>query len=125
MSVKLNPQITEIVIGVRELRNITVYPLSIGQQLKVKSMVVEIVTAFDSMDDEAAFLSGVSEAIQNNLEKVVGFVTDPADKVSLDEITNDQFADLLSVVTEANFESPGKKIKEALGKAKNLLALKK
>ena len=42
----LNPQITDVEIGVRTLRKIKLYPLSVGDQMKMTAMIASTVSTF-------------------------------------------------------------------------------
>jgi uncharacterized protein (DUF433 family) len=120
----MNPRIATAQIGIRELRQITIYPLSAGQQ----TQIVEIVTILVNSIAEQRF-EGLSElqlveffstAIRDNIEKVLQFVTDPEAKVSIDEIDNVQLADIIEIIFNVNFGEALKKFKAIWEEAKKV-----
>ena len=43
---QINPQITDVTIGVRSLRSLTIYPLSMSDQLKTTDLIKQAVAGF-------------------------------------------------------------------------------
>lgn len=127
---RLNPQITEVEVGKRTLRNITVYPMSLADE-KLFGDVVQgaLQKYFDQKvsDDEAelvGFVDFLIKLIEKNLIKILGLITDDAKpKKLLEEMTNFQLSDLVMTIYEVNFEQPSKNAKSLLDKMKNLLLL--
>ena len=117
---KINPQITEIEIGVRDLRNLKIYPLSVADQMAASDIITEAVQQFfntkdvDNSVDLAAFFIGT---IQKNLARVIGLVTDlkKGEIANLyKDITNAQMSKLLHTVYDINYACIADDLKNAL-----------
>lgn len=117
---KLNPQIAEVPIGVRELKPLTIYPLSMADQLEMADLVQETINAFFSGDDQSdmAFATFMVTVIKENLPKILKLITDattePKIKALMREITNDQAVAIGEVVYRANFETLLKNVNSLL-----------
>lgn len=104
----MNPQITTVQVGVKSLREITLYPLSMADQFQMTDIIKEeissiIGTDFNDMTDfEATEL--VIDAIKRNLSKLLTYVLDKDDSVDFNEITNAQFVDIVQKLYEVNFD---------------------
>lgn len=111
----LNPRITAVQIGIRELRTISIYPLSVGQQSKTVELITVLINSMaeqklDGLTDLqlAEYFGGT---ISENIQKILGFVTDPKDEVSLDDIDNTQLANIIEIIITVNFGEVTKKLK--------------
>ena len=106
---KLNPQIRELEIGTRILRKVKIYPMSMANQLSLNDVITEAVGGFFQMeagdDDQSviAFVSFMLDLIKDNLERVVGFVTDDPPEEFIKDITNSQLVDVADVIYEMNY----------------------
>ena len=117
-SVKLtdiNPQVKEIKIGLRSLRKIKIYPLSVADQLELTDMITEAVGVFFSLDAEgkmtegppAEFIVFVFGLIKDNVGEIVTKVTGEEDSDAiLGDMSNDQLSDMITIVYKENFEAP-------------------
>ena len=116
---KLNPQIVDVEIGIRELRKIKVYPLSMKDQMDLTNLIVEAlnvqVIENGSTDLSIAFLVGL---IRENLEKVLKMATD--EENVMEEISNVQALEIADILFEVNFASVAKNFKSLSGKAMKL-----
>ena len=142
---QLAPKFDELSIGVRSLRKVTIYPLSVADQIKIKMLVAELFSILEnrplagvslegvsdddemvnlisaeSLEDGADFISKIIDAIAENIEQVIGYVTEESDNVTLADMTNDQLVDLIGIIVEKNFETPGKKLIKVVQKVKGL-----
>lgn len=107
----LNPDIRELQIGVRGLRTVTVYPLSVRDQLKTSSIVSSaVVTFFSGFEDadnvpDTDFAMFVSQLVGGNLESVVrmALADEPEDHDVLAEFTNKQLEELVRAIYEVNY----------------------
>ena len=111
----LNPRIANVQIGIRELRTISIYPLSVGHQSKTVELITVLINSMaeqklDGLTDLqlAEYFGGT---ISENIKKILEFVTDPKDKVSIDDIDNVQLADIIEIVIKNNFGDVTKKLK--------------
>lgn len=114
---RINPQVTDTEIGVRVLRKIKVYPISMGHQLKLTDLISEAMQAFFSMQEEGSeelnpeFVAFAVNLLKENIDRVIKMVTDEDPEKLKDDITNDQLSDLIGIVYTNNFEGPLKKVK--------------
>jgi hypothetical protein len=144
---ELNPnlQIKTINVGVRTLREVKVYPLSMSDQFALPDTIIEAVTKFGKLDyktqlqnalvkasiaDDSKVAEGEDEAdptekdamtvkivielIEENIEYILGKVTDD---VTLDDLTNDQFSELIDIVFTVNYEGAVGKVKDLVNRA--------
>lgn len=116
MGNEINPQIRAIKIGVRDLREISILPLSIGDQGKLSDIISKAIKTFvDSgkakLQDEA-FIGEVLELVSKNIGSILELIVD--DKVSskrlLNEITNKQALNIAEIVYEENYADIVKKV---------------
>lgn len=127
---KLNPQITSIEIGVRDLRTITIYPLSMADQFSMDKVITEAMSIFniDDIDNEIELVGFVFKIIQDNLKLAIELVTDKEERGTeslLNEMTNLQITDLIRIIFEVNYETQIKNLKGLFEKAKKLFQPKR
>jgi hypothetical protein len=127
MTIKLdviNPKVKSVTIGIKTLRDIKIYPLSVRDQLNISDIIVNGIKDFyaDGMiKSEAAVASWLIDLIQNNVSKIIEFVTDKEEIGDSDifaELTNEQLVELVDIIYEANFGAVSKKVKDLLNKIK-------
>jgi hypothetical protein len=115
----VNPQVKDMKIGVRSLRKINVYPLSVADQLEMTDMITEAVGAFFALDAEGKvsegppveFVAFMFELIKGNLGDIITKVTGEEDSDAvLKDMTNDQLSEMVGIVYKENFEGPLAKI---------------
>ena len=134
--IKLTPQITHIEIGVRKLRKITIYPLSMHDEMQVTELFMKGLADFFGEKDPKDipmqdFIKFLLDFIQGKLSEILGFVTDPKEAGKpaeiLKDVTNLQFGLLVSTIYEVNFEAVGeeKNVKNLIGKVQTLFQLRK
>ncbi len=119
---KLNPQIREVFIGVRNLRPIKVYPLSMADQFRMTDIfraIVGKVTTYFSEDSHPLneFAEFIQQTIVENLPNLLKYVC-PDDEISLDELTNFQLTEIVAVVYKDNYEDAGKNVQSLAEKMK-------
>lgn len=112
---KLNPQIQKLEIGVRTLRSITIYPLAMGDQLKLSDIVTEALQKFFLQKDQAdiAFVGYMLEMVREKLDIVIELVVDEVDRSDgslLDELTNTQAIEFAEIIYKINYEALTKKV---------------
>ena len=114
-----NPKIARIEIGARNLRTITVYPLSLGDQMKLPDTLNEGLPGYVGLADrpDIAVVSFAIEFIKKNIGQLLSLITDDGEKL-LDEMTNDQAVDLAELVYSMNFERVAKKVQSLFGEKK-------
>lgn len=103
----LNPRIRTTAIGIKELRQVKIYPLSIADQTEVVELVTVLINSIAEQN-----LDGLSEVqiaemfgstIAHNIKTIIGFVTDPNDLVQLSEIDNSQLVEIIGHIVTVNF----------------------
>jgi len=129
----MNPQRKAIEIGSRTLKEITIYPLSMGNQGDLEDLVNEVIVKFfekeEGEDDMASMVkitSFIMTSIKKNLKKVFGFITDlegeELNKWSRD-ITNMQSTQLAVMIFDMNYKDPYEKNLKSLPWMKKLFQL--
>lgn len=141
---KLNPQITTVEVGVKSLREVTIFPLSLADQTKTARIlakafqeVMEKLASFGGEDktsgDEGLasmakqlsdidVLEFISSIIEGNLEVVLGLVVDENEKILIEELTNEQFYRLVEIIYEVNYESTSKNFLALVKRAKGTIS---
>jgi len=118
---KINPQITEVEIGIRDLRNIKIYPLSMADQLSLTNLISEAIGVFVAKEDgeDIAVVAFLLELVRENIGRILTMITDEDDKL-LKDISNLQAAAIAELVYETNFGVVLKNFKSLFEKAKTL-----
>lgn len=119
---KINPQIRTVNIGIKELRPIKIYPLSMSDQMKMADLVkgtFQALIEYTQTDDasDIAIAETFISLMKENLPLLLKYITD--EEVSLEELTNFQFTEIVGHVYKDNFEDASKNVKslvEKLGK---------
>lgn len=111
----INPQVMNMKIGIRDLRKINVYPLSVADQLEMTDMITEAIGAFFALDAEGKMEEGppmefvvfVFNLIKENIGEIITKVTGEEDSDAvLADMSNNQLAELVEIVYKENFEGP-------------------
>ena len=125
---RLNPQITEIEVGTRNLRSITVYPMSLADEKLFGDVIQKALQKYfdQKVGEEEAeivgFVDFLFKLIEKNLIKILSLITDEDNsEKTLEEMTNFQLSELIMTIYKVNFEQPVKNAESLLDKAKNLL----
>ena len=113
----MNPQVVEeFEVGTRDLRYIKIYPLSMGDQIKLEKIIENTLLDYYKVNpdggDLAKFTLFIVEIIGSNLSSVLGFVTD----IKTEEIkevglsfSNMQITTLAKLIFEMNYLEPYEK----------------
>jgi len=126
MEDKLNPRIAILEIGILEIKDIKIYPFSVGQEIEVFDLLTILINSMaeaqkDNALKDLEIFEMFSKVIKEKSELILGFVTDPKDEVSLNDFDNAQFTDFVNILIEANFgETIKKKLTEIQEKLKIL-----
>lgn len=118
---KLNPVVRYTTIGIRVLKEVKVYPLSVKEQMELTEVISDAIRKFQLEQGDANNLESIPfvlELIKNNLGKIMSIVSDEQDGDILSNITNEQLVDLAEIIYEMNFGSISGKIKALIGKIK-------
>lgn len=129
----LNPDITDFKYGKKEMKNLTLYPLSIGDQFKVTDMITEVVQNLvkgtrEGQLNDFAFMTSVMDALEQNLGKVLSLIADITEEESLeviDHLTNSQLVDIIEIIWAVNYEPALKKGKNLFERGKSVFDSKR
>ena len=121
---KMNPRITSIEIGTRNLRKIDIYPLSMAAELKLSDLITSVLQEFYAAQnqEDLAFITVIVDLIKENLSRILDMITDDDVKSEdlLGSLDNYQAVELAEKIYDVNFDGA---IKKALGlfeKARNI-----
>lgn len=121
----LNPQIREISVGTKELRKVTIYPLSMADQFKMTDAIVDAAAQFSVLDatklNDMTIVATMITMIEGNLQDLFKLLLDEDEQVAFTELTNEQFTDIVSIVYEVNYENSIKKFQDLIGRVKMAL----
>jgi len=123
---KMNPNIKKAEVGLREIREVKLYPLSVADQFKTTAVIKETTKEIDfetATNQEIA--SSIVDIIQDKLDEIIKLVTDPQDTFTLEEIDAVQLTDIVNKIYEANFEGAVKNVKSLFDKIKESFQLKR
>lgn len=129
----LNPSIRELIYGKKELKKLTLYPLSVGDQFKLTELVTKVVQRLvaaqkeNSLND-LAFMASMMESLEENLAMVISLISDvPPEEAKevISRLTNSQLADLIESIWETDYEPMLKKSKNLYERGKNLFNSRK
>ena len=120
----LNPQIVELPIGIKELRKITIYPLSMADQFKMTDVIAQAVHQFGNVDvdlGDEEVVQRMLGLIEENIDRLLKLVLDEDEEVSMSELSNEQFTDICNTIFEVNYEGSVKKLTDLVGKVKAVM----
>jgi len=123
-----NPRITDVVIGIRVLRSITIYPLSLADQFSMDEIIAKAMQGFVSSQDEASeadVIKFVFEVVRDNIAKVLSLVTEEDGEVLLKEIDDVQLSEIVEAIYVANYETSIKNVLSLFEKAREQFQLKR
>jgi len=120
---ELNPEIPEVTIGIRNLRKVKIYPLSLADELTLKDMISKILVEFGKMDPNSTALTPelvqfLIDTISDNIGKIIPMVMEEETVEVLKDITNYQALEIVGHVYQQNFkrEEIEKKLEALFGK---------
>jgi len=109
-------------IGIRELKKITIYPLSLADEFKMTELIATVVSEVASADDseDGVLLLKIITAVKNNIKELLQYVLEPGTPVDeiLHDITNDQVMEIATIIFEVNYANSIKNFKDLIKKAK-------
>lgn len=118
----LNPRIKTIELGISELKEYTIYPMSMADEFKlidkITSAASRLAQASNGVDAE---LVGTGLGIiKENIEPILEYVTKKDNRPSMDELDNIQFSELVELIYDMNFGAAVKNFQSLAGKIKKL-----
>jgi hypothetical protein len=103
----------KMVIGIREPKEVEIFPLSFADQKKFATKIADILAAFSQEKVEELSVIDMAEKIilliEDNIKEISGMVIQGG--VDLDKVTNEQIVDLCTHVYEMNYDGSIKKVK--------------
>jgi hypothetical protein len=106
---KANPRVRYTEIGIKEVRKIKLYPLSIYDQMELSDIVSESFFAFFANEEEeksnAEILSFALQTVKVNLDRILELITDPEQSVTLKEIDNTQASAIVGEIIDMNYSN--------------------
>ncbi len=100
----LNPEIKEITVGIKKLRKIKVYPLSMADQLELTNILADSIGNLMTIKEESNWkiISFIKDVLIKNLGKILAFITDEGEKLTK-ELSNSQTIALAEIIYEVNY----------------------
>lgn len=130
MNSRINPQVMDVTIGIRNLREIKIYPLSIYDQTQFGNLLSKVLAKVFNIvpsdtEGTATIMGEIVEEVTNNLFKMIDLVTDEDGEELSKEITNEQALDLAMKVFKVNYEPIIKKVQGLLKETEGSSILEK
>jgi hypothetical protein len=121
-NIKLNPQVAETEVGIRNLRIIKIYPLSMADQLSLTDVITKGLQEFveQGNQEDIAFVAAVIQLIKDNLANILTMVSDEKGEEIMKELTNPQALQIADLIFDMNFGSLGKNAQSLAEKVRNL-----
>ena len=123
----LNPDIKEVTIGIRELRNIKIYPLSVQDQFDITNRIVEVISGFSenqNFESNEQALEFLQKIISDNLGVILEYVTDDEERPTYRELTNNQCFEIASIIFQVNYEAFIKNSQDLIKRITEILPMK-
>ncbi len=113
---KINPQVKKFEIGRKDLREITIYPLAVGDTLQLNDIITNSLQDFFATKDQPdeAVVGFILKTINENLGKIIEMLTcgDEKGQDALSDLTHTQSGDLIEIIYHDNFGGVAKKLKD-------------
>lgn len=144
---ELQPKIEKQIIGVRKLREITIFPMSVQDQLEMTDVITEAIQGivstgvdFQSIND-IAVVGVLVKVVRDNATKMLSLITDQAELrggvskdattkkkkkkfTVLSELTNEQLTEIADKIWTMNYEGPLKNWKGLIDRVKELTSMR-
>ena len=112
---KLNPKIHQVEIGIRNIRKITIYPLSIADQLRMKELIGGVVIAAQTLQvDLSVWAMFFLEQFETHGADILSLVTGEDGNKLFQEMDNAQFVEIGRIIFKQNYEGIVKNLKPSL-----------
>jgi len=133
---KLNPQIRDAEMGIKDLRKIKIYPMSMADQKKLGGILQGVLEAYFketvdgglTEDNMIPFIKTITQILSDNIQEVLKIVTDLSESEinSFFEYTSNlQMARIVEIVVEENFEEPSKNVRSLYTRIQDLFQLER
>ena len=129
----INPDIKTVKFGIRKLKTVTIYPLSVGHQRKISDGFADALGKFFGTkpeDADVAMAGFAVRLVQDNLSQLLGFITDEEELQKLginsirdfeDDLSNNQLAEIAETIVDVNYTNIVAKLQSSLLKILPLL----
>lgn len=123
----VNPEIKEVMVGIRELKPIKIYPLSAKDQFDLSNKLIHVLNEMgtelgvDNLSNEVA-LAFFQKVISENLELILEYVVDENERPAFDQLTNNQLYNIAEVIFTVNYEGFLKNSLQLVQRAKKLFS---
>jgi hypothetical protein len=112
-----------MVVGVRELKEITIFPLSYGDMKKFTDKISEVIKDFAEKQEEGEentlnTIRSILTLIEENLVDISNMVCE--EPLDVDKMTNEQVVEFCEKVYDLNFEGASKKFQSLKAKVVSL-----
>lgn len=115
----MEPMVLVQTVGVRKLKKVKVYPLSVKDQLECTRLLGSVADQLQKPDATTQELvAKFIYFIENDIDFILKKITEP--EVNLDNITNTQLTELLQLIYLMNYETASKNLTDLSGKVKDL-----
>lgn len=120
---KLLPNTRKLVVGIREMKEVEVYPLSFGQQKKFADKVASALNEFSEKNEEDLAVTDMAQMILTLIEDNIVALSEMVIEggIDVDNITNDQVVELATIIYEMNYEGASKNVLNLVNRMKNIL----
>lgn len=128
----LNPQIRTVDVGIRNLRKIKIYPMSMADQSNFVELLKGAIESYLNLTAESGsftesdllpFIASVTKMVSENSKEFIKIVTDENEvnpDTFFDEVTNMQMSTIVKIIVDDNFEAPSKNVMSLLRTITNL-----
>lgn len=118
----LNPRIKTIELGISELKEYTIYPLSMADEFKLIDKITDAASriAQASSGTDVELVGTALGLIKENIEPILEYVTKADNRPSMEELDNIQFSELVELIYDMNFGAAAKNFQSLSGKIKKL-----
>lgn len=125
---KLNPEIRDIEVGVKEIRSIKVYPLSANDQFELSNRLINAINDLGNMSDFSTneeALNFFQRLITENLQVILEYAVEEQERPNFDELTNNQIYEIVEAIFEVNYEGFIKNFRNLFSRGAGLLTVEK
>lgn len=126
----VNPKVKKWEYGIKEMKTVNVYPLSIADQFSFEKILTEAFQNIlkissagsntESEDESAEILQTLFVSVKKNLDQIISIATGENGEEILKETDNEQFVEVLNIIFDVNFAGAAKNGMELWGKVKSL-----
>ena len=102
----LKPKIEKAWIGIEEMKELSIYPLSMADQQSAFTTIADAIRFFTETEDkaDAVFIKGMIKLVMDNFTEILTMVTRGVDvQALLHETTNEQAVNIAEIIYKNNF----------------------